>query len=67
MELRKAKAFVISNLEAVSREEILGRKHHDTLTSIGNLALLYDKQGKYSLAEQWYKECAESGEEELGK
>ena len=33
------------------REKLLGPKHPDTLTSINNLGLILDQQGKYKEAE----------------
>jgi hypothetical protein len=43
-----------------------GESHPDTLRSLNNLALFYDNQGKYDLAEQLYKECQEKQKLVLG-
>jgi len=37
-------------------ETVLGREHPDTLTSMNNLALVLDSQGKYSEAEQMHRQ-----------
>ncbi|KAI8617536.1 hypothetical protein BC830DRAFT_1062362 [Chytriomyces sp. MP71] len=49
------------------REMLLGREHPDTLTSINNLALLYDSQDKYNQAEPLYQEYLQAKEKFLGK
>ncbi|RYO74783.1 hypothetical protein DL766_009441 [Monosporascus sp. MC13-8B] len=48
-------------------EEVLGRKHPGTLSSINNLALILKDQGKYEEAEQIYREILELIEAALGK
>ncbi len=45
----------------------LGKTHPDTLTSLNNLAGLYQAQGRYSEAEPLYKEALASREKVLGK
>ncbi|MCI4627225.1 MAG: tetratricopeptide repeat protein, partial [Candidatus Magnetoovum sp. WYHC-5] len=45
----------------------LGKTHPDTLTSLNNLAGLYQAQGRYSEAEPLYKEALASTEKVLGK
>ncbi|MCI5149030.1 MAG: tetratricopeptide repeat protein [Candidatus Electrothrix sp. MAN1_4] len=47
--------------------EYLGTEHPDTLTSINNLAGLYESQGRYSEAEPLYKECLQLREQVLGR
>ena len=39
---------------------MLGREHPDTLTSVNNLAALYDTQGRYGEAEPLYKRALEA-------
>ena len=48
------------------REEVLGPMHPDTATSLNNLAILYDNQGKYDDAEPLYKRALAVTEEVLG-
>ena len=48
-------------------EEMLGRKHSDTLTTVNNLARLFKKQDKLDLAELLYKRALEGQEEMLGR
>jgi len=38
------------------RTNVLGKEHPDTLTSMNNLALLLQSQGKYDAAEPLYRE-----------
>jgi len=39
----------------LGREELLGEKHPQMLTSVSNLALAIGKQGKYEEAEQMHR------------
>jgi tetratricopeptide (TPR) repeat protein len=48
-------------------EEVLGKKHPFTLTSINNLAGVLDSQGKYEKAEEIYQQTLELREEVLGR
>ncbi|KAI3323837.1 TPR-like protein [Xylariaceae sp. AK1471] len=48
------------------REEDLGRKHPDTLTSMNNLAIVVHSLGKYEEAEQMHRQTLQFQEEELG-
>ncbi|PXF55240.1 MAG: hypothetical protein C4B58_15175 [Deltaproteobacteria bacterium] len=47
--------------------EHLGTEHPDTLTSMNNLAALYQSQGRYSEAELLYKQALQLREKVLGK
>ncbi|KAG4420607.1 hypothetical protein IFR04_006314 [Cadophora malorum] len=49
------------------REEVLGKTHPDTLTTMSNLAVVFDKQGKYADAEAMNRQTLEISEEVLGK
>ena len=46
---------------------MLGRKHPSTLTSMNNLALVLDRQGKYEEAEGMHRQTLALSETELGK
>ena len=48
------------------REQQLGPEHPDTATSLNNLALLYDTQGKYEQAEPLYQRALAIREAALG-
>ena len=48
-------------------ERVLGKEHPDTLTSVNNLADLYQAQGRYGEAEPLYKRALEARERVLGK
>jgi CHAT domain-containing protein/Tfp pilus assembly protein PilF len=45
----------------------LGKTHPNTLTSINNLALLYESQGRYGEAELFYKDVLQLSKKVLGK
>ena len=45
---------------------MLGQEHPDTLTSVNNLALLYQAQGRYGEAEPLYRRALEARERVLG-
>ena len=47
--------------------EACGKEHPDTLTSVNNLAVLYQAQGRYGEAEPLYKRALEASERVLGK
>ena len=49
------------------RENILGKKHPDTITSLNNLAKLYITQGRYGEAELLFKESLQLRENVLEK
>jgi tetratricopeptide (TPR) repeat protein len=44
------------------REKALGPDHPDVAISLNNLAGLYDKEGRYAEAEQFYKRALTIGE-----
>ena len=48
------------------RENTLGMEHLETLNSVGNLALLYESQGRYAEAETLYLRDLEASERTLG-
>jgi tetratricopeptide (TPR) repeat protein len=48
------------------RERVLGSEHHDTATSLNNLALLYWNQGKFEQAEPLYQRSLAIRERVLG-
>ena len=48
------------------REEVLGKKHPDTLQSYNNFAMCLKSQGKAREAEPWYRKAFECNEEVLG-
>jgi hypothetical protein len=54
-----------SVLEA--REAVLGAEHSDTLTSVGNLGLVLERQGKYEEAEAMHRRALEVVEKVLGR
>ncbi|RYP17412.1 hypothetical protein DL765_004542 [Monosporascus sp. GIB2] len=49
------------------REEVLGREHPDTLSSMNELAFLLQSQGKHEEAEQMYRRTLELREAALGR
>jgi tetratricopeptide (TPR) repeat protein len=49
-----------------TREEVLGREHPDTLTSMGNLAVVLNRQGKYEEAEAMNRQTLARSEKVLG-
>jgi hypothetical protein len=53
-EYEHARPLHIKRLE--QRKSTLGENHSDTVTSMNNLALLYDKQGQYKKARSLRKE-----------
>ena len=46
---------------------MLGREHPDTLTSVNNLGLVLDSQGKYEEAEAMHRRALEGYEKVLGR
>lgn len=48
------------------RERVLGVEHPNTLTSVGNLALVLRELGKYAAAEEMYRRALEGRERMLG-
>jgi Tfp pilus assembly protein PilF len=49
-----------------AREATLGAEHPDTLTSIDNLGLVLERQGKYEEAEVMHRRALEAKEKVLG-
>ena len=49
------------------REKVLGKEHPQTLTSMNNLAGLFNSQGRYDAAEPLYRETLQLTEKVLGK
>jgi hypothetical protein len=49
------------------REKVLGKEHPGTLTSIHNIALFLQSQGKYDEAEPMYRQTLALREKILGK
>ena len=49
-----------------AQERLLGPEHPSTLTTVGNLGLLYDYKGDYEQAEAYYTRCLEARERLLG-
>ncbi|KAF2802651.1 HET-domain-containing protein [Mytilinidion resinicola] len=49
------------------REKALGKEHPNTLTSVSNLALVLQYQGKYEQAEDMNRRALEGSEKALGK
>ena len=50
-----------------TREKVLGREHPDTLTSMNNLALVLNRQGKYEEAEAMHRQTLAMYEKVLGR
>ena len=48
------------------RKKVLGPEHPDTLTSMNNLAFLYNNQGKYETAEPLYEKTLQLSKKVLG-
>lgn len=46
-------------LELQIRKEVLGEFHHDYVTSVGYLGVIYDKMGDYENAEKYYLKALE--------
>ena len=47
--------------------EVLGERHPDTLTSLNNLAVLYESQGRYGEAEPLFEQALQLRREVLGE
>jgi CHAT domain-containing protein/tetratricopeptide (TPR) repeat protein len=62
-----SEAIVIAQRALTLGEQTLGREHPDTLTSVNNLALLYEAQGRYGEAEPLCKHALEGRERVLGR
>lgn len=60
----EAEPLLVRALE--TRERVLGAEHSDTLTSVNNLASLYDKQGRFGEAEPLYLRAVAARERVLG-
>jgi len=48
------------------RKKILGLEHSDMLTSMSNLAIVLDNQGKYEAAEEMHRQMLELRKKILG-
>jgi len=48
------------------RKRLLGTEHPDVASSLNNLALLYDSQGRYAEAEPLFQEALKIAEGQLG-
>ncbi len=62
-----AEATVVAQRALTLAERVLGKEHPDTLTSVNNLAELYQAQGRYGEAEPLYRRALEARERVLGK
>ena len=60
----EAEPLLVRALE--TRERVLGAEHPDTLTSVNNLAWLYERQGRYGEAEPSYLRALAGCERVLG-
>jgi tetratricopeptide (TPR) repeat protein len=60
----EAEPLLVRALEA--RERVLGAEHPDTLTSVNNLAVLYESQGRLGEAEPLYLRALAGSERVLG-
>lgn len=49
------------------KEKVLGAEHPDTLTSINNLILVLNSQGKYEEAEAMHRQNTRAKKKALGK
>ena len=61
----EAEPLHLRALEA--RERVLGKEHRDTLTSVNDLAMLYDEQGRRGEAEPLYLRALKGSKRVLGK
>ena len=59
-------AAAIAEKALAVAERVLGKEHPDTLTSVNNLAALYQAQGRYGEAEPLYRRALEASERVLG-
>ena len=58
---------MVDNQRALAiREQVVGPHHPDTATSLNNLALLYQYQGKYAEAEPLFQRALAIYEQQLG-
>ncbi len=57
---------VSASIRSDSGEKALGPDHSDVATSLNNLAVLYDAQGRYAEAEPLYKRALAILEKALG-
>ena len=48
------------------RKKVLGAEHPDTLSSMGNLARIYQAQGRYKEAESLFQSTVQISEKVLG-
>ena len=56
---------MVSASTGCEREEA-GSDHPDTLTTLQNMAALFDQQGKYDMALEWYQRVLAEREKQLG-
>ncbi len=49
------------------KEKALGKDHPSTLDTVNNMALVFDKQGRYDDALEWYERALAGYEKALGK
>ena len=61
---KEAKTLLMQVMEF--RKKVLGAEHPQTLTSMNNLAVLFDSQGKYEAAEPLYVETLRLSKKVLG-
>ena len=64
---RWSETYEIRVFHSTQVEAILGKQHPSTLTSMNNLALVLNSQGKYEEAEQMHRQTLALSESELGK
>jgi tetratricopeptide (TPR) repeat protein len=60
-----AKRYIQQSLN--KRKDVLGENHPNTITSMNNLASLYQRQGRYEEAERLYLECWSKSKDALGE
>jgi hypothetical protein len=53
--------------KTILKETVLGKDHPDTLTTMNNLAISLDRQGKYTEAEAMHRQTLQLRETLLGK
>ncbi|KAF8531432.1 hypothetical protein BDD12DRAFT_697349, partial [Trichophaea hybrida] len=50
-----------------SRKKTLGRDHPDTLSTVHNMAVVFDKQEEHIKALEWYQRALNGREKTLGR
>ncbi|KAJ5365287.1 TPR-like protein [Penicillium concentricum] len=63
---RYREAETMYQMVLVSRENVLGHEHTDTLTSVNNLGLVLSHQGKYEEAEAMHRRALQDRKKVLG-